>query len=58
MLAEVRGSLRTLRRRCLCCGGADARLEGFAEVIGVEMGLELCGDDAFKGTKSTQRLDT
>ena len=29
--------------------GAEARLEGFKKVIGVEMGLELCGDDAFKG---------
>ena len=48
--AEVRRSLRTLRRAVFCAvGGAEARLEGFEKVIGVEMGLELCGDDAFKG---------
>ena len=28
--------------------GEEARSEGFKEVIDVEMGLELCGDDAFK----------
>ena len=28
---------------------AESRLEGFVEVIGLEMGVELGGNDAFKG---------
>ena len=28
---------------------AESRLEGFEEVVGLEMGVELSGDDAFQG---------
>jgi len=28
---------------------AESRLEGFIEVVGMEMGVELGGNDAFQG---------
>lgn len=36
---------------CSLCAveGAKARLEGFKQVVGMQVGLELGGDEAFEG---------
>ena len=42
-------SLRTLRSAVSVVLWAKTGLEGFKLVIGVQVGLELCGDEVFQG---------